>query len=294
MVNLLYFGMTGQFSLPPLQLLLNNDVLPAAVIVPAAERQAPPQRLSESPTGQNIIALALAAGVPVWAVGSLRQPAALALLRRLQPELVAVACFPHIFPAELLSLPKFGCLNLHPSLLPAYRGPEPLFWQAYFDERDTGVTLHLMSQQADAGDIVAQARVERPDGLSGAELERRCAVAGAELLFNAVRQLERGQPLPRTPQVESAASYFPFPGDDELIIPRSWPARRAFNFLRGAAGWPLHIDAGDRRFCIRVAKSYAADHSLDRPYILLGDELWMQFNPGVVQAKIWPDLGPCQ
>jgi len=197
-----------------------------------------------------------------------------------------VACFPHIFPPALLDLPCHGCLNLHPSLLPAYRGPEPLFWIARNDERISGVTLHFLSKDVDSGDIVAQTRIERPDGLSGAELEQQCAQEGAELLLAAVGQLKKGQSLARYPQVEGDASYFPFPAKADFVIPTDWPARRAFNFLRGAAQWPLSLDIDGKRYLVRVAKIYSNDHTLEQPFVLLGDELWVQMQSGVLRVKI--------
>jgi hypothetical protein len=74
------------------------------------------------------------------------------------------------------------------------------------------------------------------------------------------------------------------------VIPNHWPARRAFNFLRGAAGWPLKvlIEAEARTFIIRVAISYSAEQQLEQPYQLFGDEAWFQFQPGVLRAKIYP------
>jgi len=297
-----FFGMTGQFSVPPLERLLAAGVDVCAVVVPAAQLQAAadPRRMEPAPASAsglplvdsyvapNIIHLAWQHNIPVWQVGSLANRPTLALLESLRPRLIAVACFTLIFPPPLLQLPPHGCLNLHPSLLPAYRGPAPLFWIARNNEPDAGVTLHFLDEALDAGDIVAQTSVGRLDGITGAELEQRCAQAGADLLLEAVRQLERGQALPRHSQPEAGASYFPWPCESDFEIPTDWPARRAFNFLRGAEGWPLVVNTGDTQFNIRVAINYSADHSLEQSYILLGDELWVQFSPGVLRAKIYP------
>jgi methionyl-tRNA formyltransferase len=219
-------------------------------------------------------------------VASLGDPQTLVLLGGFQPEMIVVVCFPYIFPPALLQLPPYGCLNLHPSLLPAYRGPAPLFWIARQDERQTGVTLHFLDEGIDSGDIVAQAAVDRPDGLSEAELEQRCAAEGARLLEAALRQLGQGQPLARRPQSQPEASYFPWPCETDFKITPDWTARRAFNFLRGAAGWPLVIQVDQQSWPVRRAISYAEGQVLDEPYLLLGDELWVQFQPGVLRAKV--------
>jgi methionyl-tRNA formyltransferase len=148
------------------------------------------------------------------------------------------------------------------------------------------VTLHLLDEGVDTGDIVAQAAFERPDGLSEAQLEQQAATVGAALLQQTLQQIQQGQALPRQPQPEQEASYYPWPCETDFIITPDWPARRAFNFLRGAAGWPLTIQIDERVFPIRTALSYSTEHSLEQPYILLGDELWVQFQPGVLRAKI--------
>ncbi len=299
-MRVVFFGMTGRFSVAPLEKLLLAGVDVCAVVVPATQSGdgSPPHRV-EPPLPSvsdlhiidpylehNIIHLAWANNIPVWQVDSLSEAQTVAMLTDLQPDLIGVVCFPHIFPPALLQLPRYGCLNLHPSLLPAYRGPAPLFWIAHQDERKTGVTLHFLDEGLDSGDIVAQTSFERPDGISGAELEQRCAAEGAALLLAAVQQLERG-PLPRRPQAEDEAGYFPWPSEADFVIPTDWPARRAFNFLRGAEDWPLVIDAKEAVFSIRVAVSYATNQTLKQPYVLFDDELWVQFQPGVLRAKVY-------
>lgn len=292
--------MTGHFSIPPLERLLDLGVELSGVIVPAVQPSSgdAPQPLFASPPpptdlpvlnpylAQNIIHLAWANDLPVWEVGSLSTPNTLDLITRLQPDLIVVACFPLIFPSVLLALPRYGCLNLHPSLLPRYRGPAPLFWIARQDERLTGVTLHMMTEALDSGDIVAQTQFERLEGISEAELEQRCAIEGAGLLADIIEQLKQDQPLPRRPQIEAEASYFPWPTTVDFQIPTGWPARRAFNFIRGTEEWPLFVSVEGVNFYIRKVLSYSQDQTLRQSHQLSGDELWIQFQPGVLRAKI--------
>ncbi len=302
-MRLIFFGMLGQFSLIPLDTLLKGEVEIAAVIVPtnqATPNQTPHQLIPASVSGdnitlplvnpyleRNIVHTAWTHDISVWEISRLNDPKTQQLLIDLQPDLIVIACFPYLVPPAILQLPRYGCLNLHPSLLPAYRGPEPLFWIAYHDERLTGITLHFLDTTLDSGDIVAQTTLERPDGLSGQELDRRCAEAGAELLLTAVEKLEHSRPLPRQPQVEIKASYFPRPTEADFAVSTQWPARRAYNFICGAESWSLVIDAGDKQYCIRVAKSFSTEQTLEQPYILLGDELWVQCQPGVLRLKVF-------
>lgn len=295
MGGVLFFGMAGQFSAIPLQQLLAAGIEISGVITPGRRRDKtdfprplePPELMIELEPEPTITRLAWAQQIPVWEVASLSDARTLALLAGFQAEVIVVACFPYLFPPALLQLPRSGSLNLHPSLLPAYRGPSPLFWIARQDERQTGVTLHLLDEGIDTGAIIAQAVFERPDGLAEADLERRCATEGAALLVQALRQLQAGRPWLRQPQPEQGASYFPWPCEADFIITPDWPAQRAFNFLRGAAAWPLVIDIEQRTFPIRTAISYSASQTLDRPYLLLDDELWVQFQPGVLRAKLY-------
>jgi methionyl-tRNA formyltransferase len=295
MGRVLFFGMSGQFSAIPLQQLLAAGIEIGAVIVPGKRRDKidfprrvePPALMIDLQAEPNITPMAWAEQIPVWEVASLSDAQTLALLAGFQPEVIVVACFPYLFPPALLQLPRSGCLNLHPSLLPAYRGPSPLFWIAHRDERQTGVTLHLLDEGIDTGDIIAQTVFERPDGLAESDLEQRCATEGAALLVQALHQLQEGQPWLRQSQLEEGASYFPWPCEADFIVTPDWPAQRAFNFLRGAAAWPLVIDIENRTFPIRTAISYSANQTMDQPYLLLDDELWVQFQPGVLRAKIY-------
>jgi methionyl-tRNA formyltransferase len=287
--------MTGRFSLPPLQTLLENGVPVEAVILPALWPLAGsrPRRLPVADitpelclTVTNILHLAWAHGLPVWEVSHLAHPATLEFVAGLQPDLMAVACFPHKFPPELLAIPRYGGVNLHPSLLPAYRGPAPLFWQARQGEPQTGVTLHYLDNGLDTGDIVAQTSFPWPEGIIQAALQSRCAAMGADLLLAAVRQLAATGNLPRRPQSSTGGSYFPEPAAGDCLIPFTWPARRAFNFLRGANEWPLAIDLGGERLPVRAAINYEPEGRVGQAVVRRGDEALVQFSPGLVRVSL--------
>lgn len=299
-LRLIFFGMTGRLSLPPLAGLLAARTEVVAVITPARSPapESRPRRLPAPPPAPsdlpllnpyvepNILHLSWSHCIPVWEVGKLTESPALELLASLQPDLLVVACFPYRLPQTVLQLPRFGSLNLHPALMPAYRGPAPQFWQARQGEVQTGVTLHFLDEGLDTGDIVAQTAWPWPDGLSEAELERLAAEAGAGLIVAAVEQLAHGQALPRRAQPEAGSSYFPWPAQQDFIISTDWPARRAFNFLRAAASWPLVIVVGSAYFPIRIVINYQSEQRLGQPYVLQGDELLVQFAPGVLRVKI--------
>lgn len=300
MLRVLFFGMTGAFSTPPLRAMLAAGVDVAAVVLPARLPGAGPlPRLVELPRPApsdlpllnpylepNVVHLAGENEVPVWEVGRLSDPATLDVLAARQPDLAVIACFPRLFPAELRELPRYGCLNLHPSLLPAYRGPAPLFWQARQGERKSGISLHLLDEGPDTGDIIAQAAVDWPEGAPGSEIEQRCAAEGARLLLSTLKRLDEGETLPRQRQPQAGASYFPWPSASDMMVPAGWPARRAYHFLRGAAGWPLAVQLGSERYRIRVVIDYQPGQVLGEPFLTQGDEAWIQFCPGVLHCKL--------
>ncbi len=296
-MRVLYFGMFGELSLRPLAALIEAGATLCAVVVPASDPKGfetlrelePPQPDADALpvlskfVSPNIVTLAWDNHIPVFEVADIRRsPSSLAELR---PDLICVSCFPRIIPRQLLAWPKLGALNLHPSLLPAYRGPSPLFWQFRNGETRAGVTLHFMNERADAGDILLQSEVSFPDGITSAEAERICAAAGAQLMVDGIKLVENGNP-PHREQSEGEASYFPFPSRADCVLSTEWPARRAFNFMRGASEWsPFEIHLGETAFRVREALNYSPDKKLGEPYRREGNEVLIQFSPGVVRVS---------
>jgi methionyl-tRNA formyltransferase len=302
MIRVVFFGMTGNFSIPPLEKLIAAGIDICAIVVPAATLKAdleprrlepPPPSPSELPIinphlDRSILHRAWENHILVWEVNSLQEARTLEMLADLEPDLIIVACFPYLFPPALLQLPRHGSLNLHPSLLPAFRGPTPLFWIARQDERRAaGVTLHFLDEGLDTGDIVAQMPLTWPDEMAGTEFEQRCAVAGGRLVVAAVQQLAQTGKLSGQPQTAAEeASYFPKPAEQDLVIPINWSAHRAFKFVRGADNWPLAAEVGDQHFRIRVVIDYTTNQLLNQPYILDDNELQIQLNPGTLRVQI--------
>lgn len=253
-------GMQCAFSRVTLEALLTAHIPIAAVIIPPpaprltalAERHPNSNSLPLWPP--DVLNLAHTAHVPVFEVNRLRAPETLAWLDALQPEVLVCACFPRRLPPEWLQRFKRGGLNVHPSLLPAYRGPEPLFWQFRNAEAHTGVTVHCMDEDFDTGPIAAQAEVPLPDGVSEVEAERLMAQTGAQLLTRLLVQAE----WPRQVQPTAGASYAPHPTAQDLVIPTYWRTRPAFNFARGAeARGPLTVMANEKPILVKRAMSFA-------------------------------------
>jgi methionyl-tRNA formyltransferase len=286
----MYLGTCGPFSTLPFRRLLSAglNVCVLGTPLPASAtggHVCPPVWQNDGP--DTITSLANDGDVPIEYIGSPGHHSTLSRLASYEPDVVIVSCFPLILPGNLLNLPPLGCLNLHPSLLPAYRGPAPLFWQFRQGECNMGVTLHLMSEHVDGGDIVGQRAVSAQDGLTGHAAEVLLARYGAELLIRALSDLAQGH-LDRRPQDEATSSYHPWPAHNDFQVSTHWTAQRAFNFILGTAEYrhPYPIQIGQDSFLIQKTLSYAAGHELGTAYVLLGNELWIQFRPGVMRTKI--------
>jgi methionyl-tRNA formyltransferase len=247
MLGLLFLGMQGQFSRIVLERLLAAEAVTVVCIGvdgrgdPPPLQQLPPQPLAgtlpiTNPYWQpSIIQLGWQADIPVWQVGDVKADVVAESWQSLQPDVGVVACFSQWLPQKLLDLPRHGFLNLHPSLLPHFRGPEPLFWTFRAGVEQTGVTLHWLDAGLDTGDIARQSPLTLPLGIDGLEAEQQTAELAAQLLVDGLLQLANGR-LPRTPQ-PAGGSYHSFPTAADFEIPTGWPARRAFHFMRGTSHW---------------------------------------------------------
>ncbi len=297
-MRVIFFGALCTFSTAPLRLLIEAGHDLCAVMVatsqsisghPIAPLNSPHRvtvPLVDAVSAPSIVALAWKHLIPVYQVNRLAAAETRDLLSQLQADVACVACFPKRIPDTLLSVPRWGFLNMHPSLLPRYRGPHPLFWMLRHGDRHFGVTIHFMDEQLDTGDIAAQAEVNLPDGLSGEELDSALSQYGAELLLDVLDQLEK-RCLTRRAQ-PPGGSYLPAPQDSDFLIETAWSAQRAFNFMRGTNEWQrlYPIEIAGRRFMLKQALFYSGGEVLDQPLRLLGEQIDIQFSPGVLRALL--------
>jgi methionyl-tRNA formyltransferase len=181
--------------------------------------------------------LALANGVPVLQPLKAREETFVAELRALQPDLIAVAAFGQILPKSILDLPHLGCLNVHTSLLPKYRGASPIQSAILNGETETGVTIMKMDVGLDTGDILTQRPTPIRDDDNAATLHDRLAQLGAELLVETIHAYAVGQIQPRPQPHELATHVAKIKKEDGRIV---WtqPARAIWNRIRAFTPWP--------------------------------------------------------
>ncbi len=174
--------------------------------------------------------------VPESAVPAVRDERFVQAMAAERPDLLCVAHFPWRLPDALLGIAPLGGINLHPSLLPRHRGPLPLCWVYHADDRETGVTVHHLTSEMDAGDIIAQRSFALPRGYPVDDLNADNARVGPEVLQSAIRALAHGT-ADRRPQEQGQVTLAPLvrPGD-RLVDFDAWDAERVWHFLAGL--WP--------------------------------------------------------
>ena len=131
-------------------------------------------------------------------------------IRAFSPDLIVVANFSQVLRAQLLEIPSMGCVNVHPSLLPKYRGPSPIYWVLKNKESVTGVTIHYIDERIDSGDIILQKQIPIDGRDNERTLESKCALVGSEILQSAIDLVKEGK-AKRRKQEEDDATYYSFP-----------------------------------------------------------------------------------
>lgn len=182
--------------------------------------------------------VALAEGIPVYQPENFREEEAVQTLAALQPDVIAVVAYGRILPQKVLDIPKLGCVNIHASLLPQYRGSAPYQWAVLDGLKETGVTAQHMAAKMDAGDIIDVAKTPIGENETAGELLDRLAVLGAELLSRTLTKFRNGTAV-GNPQNEAEVSFAPML--DKSMCPIDWskPARKVHDHVRGLHPWPV-------------------------------------------------------
>ncbi len=224
---------TPDFAVPSLQALLTREEEVVGVVAQP-----------DKPSGRHMVLhappvkkYAFAHQVPVFQPQKIRAAETLAHLRDWQPDLIVVAAYGKILPRPILDLPPYGCINVHASLLPKYRGAAPIQWAIARGETHSGVTIMKMSEQMDAGDILVQTQVELGDNETGGSLHDKLAILGAQALGEALALFKQGK-LSASPQNEAAASYAPMLKKEDGQINWTQDAVSIEQRVRAFYPWP--------------------------------------------------------
>ena len=176
-------------------------------------------------------------GIPVFSPDKVKKPEAVARLREEAPDLIVVAAFGQILSKEILEMPKYGCVNVHASLLPKYRGAAPIQWAVINGEEKSGVTIMQMDEGLDTGDILLQEEIELTPEETGESLYNKMAALGGELLVKTLPLIEEGKLTP-VRQDDSKSCYASMLKKEMGNIDWTMPAQKIERLVRGLNSWP--------------------------------------------------------
>jgi len=231
-MKIVYMG-TPAFAVPPLQALIEagHDV------VGVVTRTDKPAGRGKVLTPPAVKAAAEQSGVPVFQPKRVREPESTAAIGAMGPDVIVVAAYGQVLPRELLALPKHGCVNIHASLLPAYRGAAPINWAIINGETRTGITIMQMDEGLDTGAILAQESIPIDPRDTAGDLTEKLSELGSRLVVDTLSRIEAGG-LTAVPQDNGKASMAPLLKKDDGLIDWTMSARELHNRVRGLSPWP--------------------------------------------------------
>ena len=224
---------TSSFGVPSLKILLKKGENIIGVFTQPDRPQGRGLKIKMSPIKE----LVLENHLPCFQPEKINRDESVNIIKRLSPDLIVVAAFGQIISQRILDIPRFGCINVHASLLPKYRGAAPINWVIIQGEKETGVTTMLMDKGLDTGNILLQKKIEIFPEENAGKLHDRLSFLGAEVLLETVERLKQGG-LTTYKQEESEASYAPTLKKEHGLIDWGKSAEKIYNHIRGMNPWP--------------------------------------------------------
>ena len=236
-MNIVFMG-TPDFAVPCLKTLADSTHTVSAVFTQPDKPKGRGYKMIPTPVKKA----AQEYNIPVYQPLSLRKgedaEAGMKVLKELSPDLIVVTAYGQILPEEILNLPKYGCINIHASLLPAYRGAAPINWCILNGETKTGVTSMQMDKGLDTGDMLLRRETEIGENETYQELYDRLAVMGGEVLADTLKAVEEGTLAPEK-QDDSLSCYSPMITKSMSALDFSKSAKELHNTVRGVTGFTL-------------------------------------------------------
>jgi methionyl-tRNA formyltransferase len=268
-LRIIFLG-TPEFALPSLEKLLSSTQKVQAVITRPDRPFGRGQKLSPSPVKR----LAKKAGVLVIQPQRIRDEAIIEQISAMAPECLVVVAYGQIIPLKLLGLPRYGCVNVHPSLLPKYRGAAPINWAVINGDSHTGVSIMLLDEGLDSGDILTQATIPISLKDTAGTLHDKLARLGAKLLLDTLEKLEQGR-ISAHPQDKKGVSYAPQLKKEDGAIDWDQPADVIERRIRGFNPRPgAYTYLGERRIKVLLAETtpYVPDRTTQPGRIMYADK----------------------
>ncbi len=252
-MNLIFCG-TPQFAVPTLEKLIAGQLVPQLVVTNPDEPRGRGHKVQPSPVKEA----AQRHGIEVYQPAKLKVPEVQAFLSKYRPDAIVVVAYGHIVPQWMIDLPRLGCINLHGSILPKYRGAAPVAWAIIRGEKETGVTTMKIDAGMDTGDMLLVRREPILEDDTTESLGQRLSVMGADLMLETLRKLERGEIIAK-PQDPSLATLAPRLKKSDGRIDWTQPAPELALRVRGLIPWPgAHTTFRGRNLHIWRAQAIAA------------------------------------
>ncbi|EQE33150.1 methionyl-tRNA formyltransferase [Clostridioides difficile CD38] len=224
---------TPDIAVPCLQKIIDEKYEILGVVTQPDKPKGRGKKLGMSPVKE----LAIENNIPVYQPVKARDKEFIDKIKSLNPDVIVVVAFGQILPKEILEIPKLGCINVHVSLLPKYRGAAPINWVIINGEEKTGVTTMYMDEGLDTGDMILKTEVNLDENITAGELHDKMMNIGAETLKETLRLIEEGN-APREVQNHEEFSYAPIMNKSLGNIDFSKSAREIHNLVRGVNPWP--------------------------------------------------------
>ena len=232
-MKVLFMG-TPDFAVPCLESIIkseNNNVI--GVVTQPDKPKGRGHKLQPTP----VKAKAVEYNIPVFQPETLKNRSFEDELKQLNPDIIVVVAYGQILPEYILNFPKFGCINVHASLLPKYRGAAPIQWSVINGDTTTGVTTMYMAKSLDTGDMIQKAEIQIGDEETAGELHDRLSLIGADLIVETIKKLSEGKAI-RVPQNDSLSSYAPMLNKETGHIDWNKNSSDIINLIRGTNPWP--------------------------------------------------------
>lgn len=264
-MNIVFMG-TPEFAVASLQALIDNKNNVVGVYSQPDKPKGRGHKLQYTPVKE----VAVESNIKVFQPTTLKTQEALEQFKALKPDLAVVVAYGKILPKEILEVPTYGCINVHASLLPKYRGAGPIQWSVLNGEEVTGVTTMYMAEGLDTGDMILKSETKIGENETASELHDRLAVIGAELLLDTLKLIEQGN-APRTPQNDDESSYAPMLTKELCPIDFNKNAKLVHNQIRGLSTWPCAVTMLDGKR-IKVYNSEVVNGYKGKPGELLDNK----------------------
>lgn len=224
---------TPEFAVPSLEMLVSEGYEVVAVVTQPDKPKGRGNKIAEPPVKEY----AVAKGILVLQPPKIKTQEFAGQLKELKPDLIVTCAYGKILPDYVLDIPSFGCINVHGSLLPKYRGAAPLQWAIINGDKETGITTMFTDIGMDTGDMLLKEVIQIPANMTGGELHDKMSVLGAEVLRNTLKKLQGGT-LVRTPQANDKATYAAMISKETGLIDWSDSSQSIHNLVRGTDPWP--------------------------------------------------------